>query len=77
VIQDEKHEVLFGHLSQTMVAVGETITCGQLIGLAGGTGKALTGPHLHLELRLARNDKPIDPYKMIRAAQQAASPIVQ
>jgi murein DD-endopeptidase MepM/ murein hydrolase activator NlpD len=77
VIQDETHEILFGHLSQTMVTEGESISCGQLIGLAGGTGKATTGPHLHLELRLARNDKPIDPLKQIRSAQQAASPIVQ
>ncbi len=77
VIQDEKHEVLFGHLSQTMVTTGESIACGQLIGLAGGTGKATTGPHLHLELRMARNDKPIDPIRLIRAAQAAASPIAQ
>jgi murein DD-endopeptidase MepM/ murein hydrolase activator NlpD len=77
VIQDETHEVLFGHLSQAMVVEGERIACGQLIGLAGGTGKATTGPHLHLELRLARNDKPLDPRKSIHAAQKAASPTVR
>jgi murein DD-endopeptidase MepM/ murein hydrolase activator NlpD len=77
VLQDETNEILFGHLSQTIVTEGESIVCGQLIGLAGGTGKATTGPHLHLELRLARNDKPLDPLKLIREAQQAASPIVQ
>jgi murein DD-endopeptidase MepM/ murein hydrolase activator NlpD len=39
----------YSHLSQINVAAGQTVTQGQLIGLAGQTGLA-TGPHLHWEL---------------------------
>jgi len=46
---------LYGHLSQTMVEVGEHVEPGQLIGETGSSG-ASQGPHLHLEVRLGEND---------------------
>ena len=52
----------YGHLSKVEVAVGDTITRGQLIGLIGTTGRS-TGPHLHYELRL--NDKAINPRRFL------------
>jgi murein DD-endopeptidase MepM/ murein hydrolase activator NlpD len=73
VIDDGANEVLFGHLSQNFVRKGDRVYCGQLIGLAGGTGKALTGPHLHIEMRDPRTDKPLDPLKLIEAAYAAVA----
>lgn len=48
----------YGHLSKIEIAVGDTVTRGQLIGYVGSTGRS-TGPHLHYELRL--NDRSINP----------------
>lgn len=36
----------YAHLSKRLVKAGDTITKGQIIGLAGSTGRA-SGPHLH------------------------------
>jgi murein DD-endopeptidase MepM/ murein hydrolase activator NlpD len=49
---------LYGHMSVTMVKVGQTVTQGQQIGVEGTTG-ASTGVHLHFEVRL--NGTPVDP----------------
>lgn len=49
---------LYGHLSAIMVAPGQRISRGHLIGRVGSTGYS-TGPHLHFEVR--RNGRPIDP----------------
>jgi murein DD-endopeptidase MepM/ murein hydrolase activator NlpD len=40
----------YAHLSARHVQVGDTVAAGQVVGLAGQTGRA-TGPHLHLEVR--------------------------
>jgi len=49
---------LYGHLLETDVTVGATVSRGQRIGLEGSTGWS-TGPHVHFELRI--NDSVIDP----------------
>jgi murein DD-endopeptidase MepM/ murein hydrolase activator NlpD len=51
-------DTLYGHLSTTLVKVGQQVVQGQTIGLEGSTGNS-TGPHLHFELRIKQ--QPIDP----------------
>lgn len=51
----------YAHLSSRQVQVGDTVTAGQIVGLAGQTGRA-TGPHLHLEVR--SNGVAIDPMSL-------------
>ena len=47
--------VLYGHLSEVSVAVGQTVAAGDVLGLSGATGVA-DGPHLHFEVRVGAND---------------------
>jgi TP901 family phage tail tape measure protein len=51
----------FGHLSETLVKVGQIIAPGQTIGRSGNTGRATTGPHLHYELYDPVTGQPINP----------------
>ena len=46
------------HNSSLCVSVGETVSRGQVIALAGSTGNS-TGPHCHLGLRI--NGSYVDP----------------
>ncbi len=47
-------QTLYGHLSRIIVEQGDRVYRGQTIGYSGNTGKS-TGPHLHFEVRGARN----------------------
>lgn len=51
---DNGLETLMGHLSKTLVAVGDSVLAGQPVGLGGNSGRS-TGPHLHYELRFLGN----------------------
>lgn len=51
------------HLSEILVAKGDTIQQGQLIALSGNTGARTTGPHLHFGVYI--DGKPYDPRKVL------------
>ena len=51
------------HLSQMHVAPGEMVERGDVIGLAGATGR-VTGPHLHWGVRVL--DARVDPFALLR-----------
>jgi hypothetical protein len=55
------HSMYF-HLSEVSVASGMLVEKGDLIGLAGSSGRA-TGPHLHFGIRL--NGERVDPLRLI------------
>ncbi len=55
-------ETVYGHLNKINVEEGQVLSSGELIGLAGNTGKS-TGPHLHFEVRF--KGAPVDPQYFI------------
>jgi murein DD-endopeptidase MepM/ murein hydrolase activator NlpD len=56
------HTVYF-HLSEFKVAAGSVVRKGELIGLAGMSGR-VTGPHLHWGARI--NAARVDPFELIK-----------
>jgi len=64
---------LYGHVSEIMVKVGETVKQGDVIGLSGGApgtkgaGLQTTGAHLHFEVHL--NGTPVNPLDYLPLSQ--------
>lgn len=56
----------YAHLSAISVSLGDTVTGGQRLGLAGSTGRS-TGPHLHFEVR--RGGGALDPTRFLAAGR--------
>ena len=55
VIQhDNGTQTLYGHASRVLVSPGDQVSQGEVIGKVGRTGES-TGPHLHFEVRGAKN----------------------
>ncbi len=53
--EGQKLFTLYAHLSVFLVKVNDRVQTGQLIGLSGASGQ-VTGPHVHFEVRVARNN---------------------
>lgn len=47
-------QTLYAHMSKVAASVGQSVSQGEVIGYVGNTGKS-TGPHLHFEVRGAKN----------------------
>ncbi|MFO1137387.1 MAG: M23 family metallopeptidase [Rhodoblastus sp.] len=56
----------YGHLSAILVAEGQTVAAGEVVGRVGSTGRS-TGPHLHYEVRI--DDEATDPARFVKAAR--------
>lgn len=54
ITHDNNSETLYAHMTHAIVSPGQTVVGGQIIGYVGATGLA-TGPHLHFEVRGAKN----------------------
>jgi murein DD-endopeptidase MepM/ murein hydrolase activator NlpD len=59
------------HLTQALVAVGDTVERGQQIGLVGATGR-VTGPHLHWSARYGEHT--VDPMGLITLTSSLGAP---
>lgn len=57
----------YGHLSATLVKVGQLVQTGTPIAKVGSTGRS-TGPHLHFEVR--RNDQTVDPKTFLNVGKR-------
>lgn len=55
-------DTLYAHLARATVRVGQIVTVGERLGIAGCTGWC-TGTHLHFELR--RSGRPLDPIGLL------------
>ena len=49
---------MYGHASRVLVAPGDSVVAGEVIGLSGSTGRS-TAPHLHFEI--LQHGRSIDP----------------
>jgi murein DD-endopeptidase MepM/ murein hydrolase activator NlpD len=56
-------ETVYGHASRVLVRKGDQIARGQLIALAGSTGRS-SAPHLHFEVR--KDGRAVDPLQYVR-----------
>ena len=54
ISHDNGTQTLYAHMSKDNVSVGQSVEQGQVIGAVGSTGKS-TGPHVHFEVRGAKN----------------------
>jgi murein DD-endopeptidase MepM/ murein hydrolase activator NlpD len=52
------YQTMYGHASRILVAEGDEVSAGQVVGLSGSTGHS-SAPHLHFEIR--RDGRSIDP----------------
>jgi murein DD-endopeptidase MepM/ murein hydrolase activator NlpD len=57
----------YGHMSEVLVAEGDEVKAGAVLGRIGSTGRS-TGPHLHYEVRI--DGEPVDPERFLQAGAE-------
>ena len=62
----DDYQTMYGHASRLLVAAQDSVDAGQVIALAGSTGRS-TAPHLHFEKR--RGNQLIDPLERLNKEQ--------
>jgi murein DD-endopeptidase MepM/ murein hydrolase activator NlpD len=60
----------YAHMSEVLVAEGEEVRQGALVGRIGSSGRS-TGPHLHYEVRI--DGEPVDPERFLRAGAELSA----
>ena len=63
IAHDNGYVTRYGHNSELLVEIGDTVKKGQVISLMGTTGRS-TGPHIHFEVY--KNGRAVDPASYIR-----------
>ncbi|MEO5604664.1 MAG: M23 family metallopeptidase [Novosphingobium sp.] len=64
LLHQDGYETRYAHMSRILVAPGNRLRKGQMIGEVGSTGRS-TGPHLHYEVR--HHGRPMDPVPFMRS----------
>ncbi|MCX7304669.1 MAG: M23 family metallopeptidase [Hyphomicrobiales bacterium] len=59
----------YGHLSKILVAEGQKLSAGDVVGNVGSSGRS-TGPHLHYEVR--RNGDALNPVRFIKVGRKVS-----
>lgn len=69
-VEDVNYRLIYGHMSEVNVNVGDTVTNGQKIGVMGSSGN-VTGAHLHFEVQIESAQgvyTSIDPMPLLEAS---------
>lgn len=59
----------YAHLNKTVVATGQRVKAGEVVGSVGSTGQS-TGPHVHFEVSVS--GQKVDPWPLIRDGREYA-----
>ena len=63
ITHPDDYQTLYGHLSRVVTGKGRTVEPGEVIGLAGNTGRS-SAPHLHFEVR--HKGAAVDPTTLVK-----------
>ena len=61
--KDDSVDIIYGHMTKSIVDKGDIVYKGQVVGYVGSTGRS-TGPHLHIGAK--ENNKFVNPSKYIQ-----------